>query len=67
VRAELDAMRTWTDTNENRLSIATSLAMQRLADRGAITLESVADARGRILDFEVETARVSQIRRGATY
>jgi len=67
VRAELDAMRTWTHTNENRLSIATSLAMQRLADRGAITLESVADARGRILDFEVETARVSQIRRGATY
>jgi hypothetical protein len=64
VRAELDAMRPRTAMNEDRLSIATSLALQRLADRGALTLESVADARGRILDFGIETVRVSRIRRG---
>jgi hypothetical protein len=64
VRAELDAMRPHTPTNDDRLSVATSLALQRLADRGALTLESVADARGRILDFGIETVRVSRIRRG---
>jgi hypothetical protein len=66
VRAELDAMRPQSSSDEDRLSIATSLALQRLADRGELSLESVADARGRILDFGIETARVSRIRRGKT-
>jgi hypothetical protein len=65
VRAELEVMhpQTFTD-NEDCLSIATSLALQRLADRGALSLEAVADARGRILDLGRETIRVSRIRRG---
>ncbi len=50
---------------DDRLSIATSLALQRLADRGAISLDAMADARGRILDFGVATRRVSRVRLGA--
>lgn len=65
VRAEVEAMRTASLAAENRLSIATSLALQRLADRGAVTLDAVADARSRILDFGTSTKRVSRVRLGA--
>jgi hypothetical protein len=63
-RGVLDGMRTEPFDNSDRLSIATSLALQRLADRREIGLEAVADARGRILDFGVGTKRISRIRRG---
>ena len=50
-----------------RLSIATSIALQRLADRQRIALISVADAPARILDFGVREGRVSHVAlRGTT-
>jgi hypothetical protein len=64
VRAEVEAMRTAAPSADDRLSVATSLALQRLADRGAITLEAVADAKSRILDFGMSTRRVSRVRLG---
>ena len=45
----------------HRLSIATSIALQRLADRQRIALSSVADAPARILDFGVREGRVSHV------
>jgi hypothetical protein len=64
VRQEVEASRTAPAATDGRLSVASSLALQRLADRGSISLGAVADARGRILDFGVSTRRVSRIRRG---
>jgi hypothetical protein len=64
VRSEVDALRASGKQNEEHLSISTSLALHRLADRGVITLESIADARTRICDLGIESVRVSQIRLG---
>ena len=44
-----------------RLSIATSIALQRLSNRQRIALNGVADAPARILDFGVREDRVSHI------
>jgi hypothetical protein len=46
-----------------RLSIAISLALQRLADRQIIALTVAADAPSRILDFGVDEGRVTHIGR----
>lgn len=53
-------------TNDDKLSIATSLALRRLEERGFLKLESLADARARILQYGNETDRVTRIRRGET-
>jgi hypothetical protein len=60
----VESMRVQTSNSEDTLSIATSLALRELADRGELVLEAVADARGRILQYGQETERVSRIRRG---
>lgn len=44
-----------------RLSVTTSVALQRLADRQRITLTSVADAPARILDFGSREGRASHV------
>jgi len=64
VREELEAMRTVSPPTDDRLSISSSFALQRLADQGSITLDAVADAKARILDFGVATKRVSHVRLG---
>ncbi|MBB2784858.1 UNVERIFIED_ORG: hypothetical protein GGD43_000028 [Rhizobium esperanzae] len=46
---------------ETRLSVATSIALQRLADRQRLGVRSVADAPSRILDFGTREGRVSHI------
>ncbi|MCW0021402.1 protein DpdG [Rhizobium sp. BT-226] len=46
---------------ETRLSVTTSIALQRLADRQRLGLKSVADAPARILDFGTREGRVSHI------
>lgn len=66
VREELEAMRTMPPAADDRLSISLSLALQRLADRGSISLNAIADAKARILDFGGGTKRASHIRLGAT-
>lgn len=66
VRRQVESMRAAPPTAaDDRLSLATSLALQRLADRGAISLDAVADARSRIFDFGVATRRVSRVRLGS--
>ena len=65
VREELEAMRTVPPATDDRLSISLSLALQRLADRGSISLDAVADAKARILDFGGGTMRVSHVQLGA--
>lgn len=47
--------------SDKRLSITTSLALQRLVDRQRLSIETVADAPGRILDFGSREGRVSRI------
>jgi hypothetical protein len=64
VREEVEANRTAPSAIDGSLSVASSLALQRLADRGSISLDAVADAKGRILDFGGGTRRVSRVRRG---
>jgi hypothetical protein len=64
VREEVEASRTVPPANDGSLSVASSLALQRLADRGSISLDVVADAKARILDFGGSTKRVSRVRRG---
>ncbi len=64
VREEVEASSTVPPANDGRLSVASSLALQRLADRGSISLDVVADAKARILDFGGSTKRVSRARRG---
>jgi hypothetical protein len=61
---EMESMRLQVSNSDDSLSVATSIALRRLAERGEITFESIADARGRILQFGQESERVSQIRRG---
>jgi hypothetical protein len=64
VREEVEASRTVPPAIDGSLSVASSLALQRLADRGSISLDVVADAKARILDFGGSTKRVSRVRRG---
>ncbi len=64
VREEVEANSTVPPANDGNLSVASSLALQRLADRGSISLDVVADAKARILDFGGTTKRVSRVRRG---
>jgi hypothetical protein len=64
VREEVEARSTVPPANDGSLSVASSLALQRLADRGSISLDVVADAKARILDFGGSTKRVSRVRRG---
>lgn len=45
----------------HRLSITTSLALQRLNDRQMIAMTSVADAPARVLDFGLREGRVSHV------
>ncbi|SOY40290.1 conserved hypothetical protein [Cupriavidus phytorum] len=66
VREELEAMRTTPPAADDRLSISLSLALQRLADRGSISLDAVADAKSRILDFGGGTKRASHVHLGAS-
>jgi hypothetical protein len=47
----------------HRLSISTSIALQRLSDRQRITLSSVAAAPSRVLDFGVREGRISHVAR----
>lgn len=65
VRQDYDAMRISPPvegTQAHRLSIATSIALQRLADRQKLGLNIIADAPARILDFGLREIRVSHIR-----
>lgn len=64
VREEVEANRTVPPASDGSLSVASSLALQRLADRGSISLGIFADAKTRILDFGGSTKRVSRVRRG---
>ncbi|TBO29288.1 hypothetical protein EYS42_12825 [Aquabacterium lacunae] len=67
VREELESMRSAPPATDDRLSIASSLALQRLVDRGSILLDTLADAKkARILDFGSTTKRVSHVQIGAT-
>ncbi|OJW60450.1 MAG: hypothetical protein BGO57_13595 [Sphingomonadales bacterium 63-6] len=62
VRQDYEAMRlTPLTDSDKRLSITTSLALQRLVDRQRLTMTTVADAPGRILDFGPREGRVSRI------
>lgn len=62
VRQDFEAMRlTPVSDADKRLSIATSLALQRLVDRQRLTMTSVADAVARILDFGSREGRVSRV------
>lgn len=62
VRENFDAMRLVPLANPGiRLSITTSIALQRLADRQRIDMRSVADAPSRVLDFGVRQGRVTHI------
>nr|ART37006.1 D251 [uncultured bacterium] len=64
VREEVEANSTVPRAIDGSLSVASSLALQRLADRGSISLDVVADAKARILNFGGSNKRVSRIRRG---
>jgi hypothetical protein len=64
VREEVEANRTVPPASDGSLSVASSLALQRLANRGSISLDVFADAKARILDFGGSTKRVSRVRRG---
>jgi len=62
VRQDYEAMRlNPLPDGDKRLSITTSLALQRLVDRQRLTMATVADAPGRILDFGLREGRVSRI------
>ncbi len=62
VRQNFDAMRLNPDPGDDqRLSITTSLALQRLVDRQRLTMSGVADAASRVLDFGTRQGRVSRI------
>lgn len=62
VRQEYEAMRlTPLADSDKRLSITTSLALQRLVDRQRLNMATIADAPGRILDFGSREGRVSRI------
>ncbi len=62
VRQDFEAMRLTPATDgDKRLSIATSLALQRFEDRQCLTMTIVADAAARILDFGQHEGRVSHV------
>lgn len=62
VREEFEAMRLTPMIDiHQRLSITTSIALQRLVDRQRLHLGSVADAPARILDFGNREGRVSHV------
>ncbi len=62
VRKEFDGMRlTPVTDSDKRLSITTSLALQRLVDRQRLTIVNIADANARILDFGARERRVSRV------
>jgi len=64
IREDYDAMRLNPPADAtHRLSIATSIALQRLSDRQRIALSSVADAPARVLDFGVREGRISHVAR----
>ncbi|WP_425985273.1 protein DpdG [Ensifer sp. R-19] len=65
VRQQYDSMRLnppANDASAHRLSIATSLALQRLADRQRLALNVVADAPARVLDFGIRDIRISHVK-----
>lgn len=66
VRDELEAMRSTSPAADDRLSISLSFALQRLDDQDLISLDAVADAKARILDFGGSTKRASHVHLGAT-
>ena len=62
IRQQYDDMRQNPPVDASyRLSIATSIALQRLADRQRIELSSVSDASTRVLDFGVREGLVSHV------
>ncbi|RUV64041.1 MULTISPECIES: protein DpdG [unclassified Mesorhizobium] len=62
VREDYEAMRRIPVPDRGqRLSVTTSVALQRLADRQRIVLASVADAPARILDFGMREGGVSHV------
>lgn len=63
-RATIESAHRLPSSDADNLSVSTSLALLRLAERGTIIIESIADARARILNFGNETGRVSKVRRG---
>lgn len=63
-RTMVESARAVPSADQDNLSIATSLALLRLNERGALGLDSVADARSRILNYGSEMERVSRVRRG---
>lgn len=65
VREEVETNRTAPPTIDGCLSVASSLALQRLHDRGSISLGVLADAKAKILDLGGSTRRVSRVRKGA--
>lgn len=61
-RTEYDGLRLRADASGGvSITAATSLALQRLADRGRIKLTSVADAQSRILNLGHRQARISHV------
>ena len=62
VRKDFEGMRQTPITDsDKRLSITTSLALQRLVDRQRLTMTHDADAKARILDFGACESRVSRV------
>lgn len=62
IRQEYDSMRLNPPTDgAHRISIATSIALQRLEDRQKIVMTTKADAPARVLDFGLREGRVSHI------
>ena len=67
IRKDYDAMRLKPLADDaHRVSIATSIALQRLADRQRITLSIVPDAPVRVFDFGVRKDRFSHVARRET-
>jgi hypothetical protein len=64
VREEVESNRTSPPANDGSLSIASSIALERLELRGSIKLEPVDDGRERILDFGNRNRKVGHVRRG---
>jgi hypothetical protein len=62
IRQNFEGMRlTPISDSDKRLSITTSLALQRLVDRQCLTMTKIADANARILDFGTRESRVSRV------
>lgn len=62
MREQLDGLRlTPPQDSERRVTIATSLALQRLVDRKRLLLSPIADAASRVFDFGVREVRYAQV------